>query len=152
MLDFVFDRFLKFFRSAMRKKGKKNEVFRLIEEATKDLYYMSETDAKVEAFFGGKIGNLTRESFLNQIGANENQQVEEREFEKFFERLIKVQDWYGDYERETAKKYEQLRKVMKENLRELKVFRIGRIEIDIYVVGLDSQGNVMGVKTKAVET
>jgi hypothetical protein len=136
----------------MRKKSNRNKVFRLIEEAAKGLYYMSETDAKVEAFFGGKIGALTKESFLDQIGANENQEVEEREFEKFFERLIKIQDWYGDQERETAKKYEQLRKVMKENLRELKVFRIGRIEIDIYVVGIDSQGNVIGVKTKAVET
>jgi hypothetical protein len=41
---------------------------------------------------------------------------------------------------------------LKENLRDLKVYRIGRIEIDIYVIGIDSQNNLMGIKTKAVET
>ncbi len=136
----------------MRRKSKENEVFRLIKEATKGLYYVSETDAKLEPFIGGKVDALTREEFLKHFGVGEKEKVEERDFEKFFERLVKVQDWYGEHEREMARKYEKLQKVMKENLRDLKVFRIGRVEIDIYVVGVDSQGNLMGFKTKAVET
>jgi hypothetical protein len=32
------------------------------------------------------------------------------------------------------------------------VFKVGRVELDIYVVGLDENGNLMGIKTKAVET
>jgi hypothetical protein len=38
------------------------------------------------------------------------------------------------------------------NLRDLRVFKVGRIELDIYVVGINSEGILMGIKTKAVET
>jgi hypothetical protein len=42
--------------------------------------------------------------------------------------------------------------LLEENLADLTVFRIGSIRIDIYVVGLDADGNLAGIKTKAVET
>jgi prolyl-tRNA synthetase len=135
-----------------KKRTSKNGVLKLIKEATKGLYYMSETDEEVEAFFGGKIENFTKEAFLKIIGRDATEPIEERDFEQFFERLIKIQDWYGEQEIETAKRYKQLQKILKENLRDLKVYRIGRIEIDIYVIGIDSQNNLMGIKTKAVET
>ncbi len=38
------------------------------------------------------------------------------------------------------------------NLRDLKVFKIGKIQIDVYVVGLDAEDNLLGIETKAVET
>jgi len=34
----------------------------------------------------------------------------------------------------------------------VKVFKIGDVQIDIYVVGIGSNGNLAGVVTKAVET
>ena len=37
-------------------------------------------------------------------------------------------------------------------MKDLKVFKVGQIELDIYVVGLDSQGVLTGITTKAVET
>ena len=42
--------------------------------------------------------------------------------------------------------------LLKENLRERKVFRIGRIRLEIFAVGLDKDGSLMGVSTYAVET
>ncbi len=38
------------------------------------------------------------------------------------------------------------------NLRNLKVFKVGKIQLDIYVVGLDAENRLLGIKTKAVET
>ena len=51
-----------------------------------------------------------------------------------------------------AKRFLELQKLLEENLRELKVFRIGRIQLDIFVVGIDKSGSLIGVSTKAVET
>jgi hypothetical protein len=45
-----------------------------------------------------------------------------------------------------------LQKLLEENLEDLIVLRTGRIQIDIYVVGLDAAGNLAGIQTKAVET
>jgi hypothetical protein len=66
--------------------------------------------------------------------------------------LTKIQDWFGEEETATAQKFSALEKLLLENLKDLKVFKIGEIELDIYFVGLDKQGKLAGVKTKAVET
>ncbi|MCA1623686.1 MAG: nuclease A inhibitor family protein [Acidobacteria bacterium] len=34
----------------------------------------------------------------------------------------------------------------------MKVFKIGKIELDVYAVGLNAENRLMGIKTKAVET
>ena len=63
-----------------------------------------------------------------------------------------MQDWFGDEETATANKFAELKKLLEDNLRYLKVFKIGKIELDIYIVGLDVESNLIGIKTKAVET
>ena len=50
------------------------------------------------------------------------------------------------------KKFLELQKLLEENLRDLKVYKIGRICLAIYVVGIDRDGTLSGVKTEAVET
>ena len=62
------------------------------------------------------------------------------------------QDWYGAEEKHNAERFARLQNLLEENLRDLKVFKIGRIEIDVYVVGLDQNNELIGIKTKAVET
>jgi hypothetical protein len=58
----------------------------------------------------------------------------------------------GGPERTPTRPVHYLRQFLEQNLTDLKVFRIGRIRLDVYVVGLDSEGNLAGVKTVAVET
>jgi len=45
-----------------------------------------------------------------------------------------------------------LKILLEKKLKELKVFKIGKIQLDIYVVGLDAESNLTGIQTKAVET
>jgi hypothetical protein len=42
--------------------------------------------------------------------------------------------------------------ILSKRLRDAKVYRIGKIEIPCYVAGIDSKGNLAGLKTVAVET
>ncbi len=81
-----------------------------------------------------------------------NAPVEERDFAEFFKRLTEIQDWFGDEEKATAQKFAELKDLLERNLRDLKVFKIGKIQIDVYVVGLEAENNLLGIKTKAVET
>lgn len=123
-----------------------------IREVSEGLFYMSETDAEVLPFVGGKASEITFSQILNQDQYGTDIKIEERDFEEFFKRLTEEQNWFEEEEREDARKFRELKSLLEENLRYLKVFRIGEIEIDIYVVGLDKEGRLMGIKTQAVET
>jgi hypothetical protein len=43
-------------------------------------------------------------------------------------------------------------RVLKDNLADLQVFKIGGAESDVYVLGKTGQGDLAGIKTKVVET
>lgn len=129
-----------------------NELFRKIERACEGLIYISETDAPVLPFVGDPSDVLTAKLILQQTGVRADTQIEERDFDEFFVRLTTLKDWYGEKEIDRTKKFLELKKLLEENLRDLKVFRIGSIRIDIVVAGRDKDGNLAGVTTKAVET
>jgi len=129
-----------------------NNSARQIKEAAQGLYYISETDAEILPFNGGEVKAVTKEEILSQTKSGTNLLVEERDFADFFTRLTEIQDWFGDEEKETAQKFVRLKELLEKNLKDLKVFKIGRIQLDIYVVGLDAESKLVGIKTKAVET
>ena len=123
-----------------------------IKRAAEGLWYISETDAEIFPFTGSKSDSITKENLLEQIGKPPDTPVEERDFNQMFERFIKIQDWFGDEEKATAAKFAALKNLLEKNLTDVKVFKVGRIELDIYFVGLDKEGNLAGFQTKAVET
>ena len=128
------------------------ELKKQIKKATKGLIFISETDAEILPFFGGQAQAVTKEEILSQTKSATDAPVEERNFKEFFVRLTEIQDWFGDEEKATAQKFADLKDLLERNLRDLKVFKIGKIQLDIYVVGLDAENNLLGIKTKAVET
>lgn len=123
-----------------------------LERACEGLILVSETDAPVRTFVGGPVGEVTSQTILEQTGSSPNEPVDERDFDEFFGRLTAMREWYGDEEKTRAKKFLELYSLLKEFLRDRKVFRIGRTRLDIYAVGLDEEGRLTGVSTYAVET
>ena len=133
-------------------KTLKADLAQQIKNASEGLWYISETDAEIFPFTGSKADSVTKENLLKQIGKPPDTPVEERDFDQMFERLIKIQDWFGDEEKATAAKFAALKSLLEKNLTDMKVFKIGRIELDIYFVGLDKDSHLAGFQTKAVET
>ncbi len=135
-------------------KNNKNdsEFLRELERVCKGLIYISETDAPFVPFAGDRTDAVSADTILKQTGIDAERPIEEREFNEFFGRLTAIRDWHGEPEKARAKKFLKLQTLLEENLRDLKVFRIGRIRLDIFAVGIDKDGCLMGVSTKAVET
>ena len=123
-----------------------------IKNAAQGLFYISETDAEIMPFVGTTAEKVDKEEILKQTKAMPGKTVEERKFSDFFARLTEIQDWFEDEEKVTAQKFTVLKEVLENNIRDLKVFKIGKVELDIYVVGLDSENTFLGIQTKAVET
>lgn len=135
-----------------KKSANKNELAEKIKIITAGLYYMSETDAEILPFVGNKVETITDEDILKENKSPAETPVEEGDFAEFFDYLIKMQDWFGEEEKATAEKFAELKELLENNLKCLKVYKIGKIQLDIYVVGLDCENNIVGIKTKAIET
>jgi Nuclease A inhibitor-like protein len=135
-------------------KNNKNDgdLFSRLKTACEGLVYISETDAPLLAFSGPATDAVTADTILQQAGLPAETPVEERQFAEFFARLTAINDWYDDERKACAKRFLDLQKLLEENLRELKVFKVGRIQLDIFVVGIDKDGCLTGVTTRAVET
>ncbi|MGQ0541419.1 MAG: nuclease A inhibitor family protein [Blastocatellia bacterium] len=138
-------------KGSLQKEKTKAFETRLIKEC-KGLIYPSETDGTFEPFFGGEAKKGLREVLRKAPGSDSKTKIEEVEFDKFFESLITEKDWFTAGQRKMAKRFAKLRDLMESELKEIKVFRVGRIRIEIYIVGIDKTGMIMGVKTFAVET
>ncbi|HRI02524.1 MAG TPA: nuclease A inhibitor family protein [Pyrinomonadaceae bacterium] len=129
-----------------------NELSAMLATACDGLIYISEMDAPVTPFFGSAAETVTGETILQQANLPRDSPVTELSLEAFFGRLTEIRDWYGDVEKLRAKKFSELQKLLGENLSDPKVFRVGLVQVDIFTVGIDRDGRIAGVTTKAVET
>lgn len=121
-------------------------------QVSNGLLYGSEIDAEVVPFVDGIADAVTREAVLQLAGKSLDTHVDEVDFDQFFAKRSANQDWYGEDEKKRAGQFAQLNEVLQGYLRELKVFRLGRIQIEIYIAGLDETNHLAGVRTRAVET
>ena len=122
-----------------------------LEAACRSLTYISETDADVIPFAAGKPERRSLASYLAALDLTSTE-VEEREFSNFFERLTAEKDWHGPREKKRSKRWSELRDTLQKYLDDIRVIRVGRIRLDIYIAGVDASGRLAGVKTKAIET
>ena len=117
-----------------------------------NLYYLSETDAEILPFKGTFADKVTADELLKQTKHDADVKVAAHNFDEFFERLVKIQDWFGEEEKAAAARFSELKQLLENNLRDLTVFKIGKIRLDVYVVGLGAENILTGIQTKAVET
>ena len=123
-------------------------------EATEGLLYQSESDYPFEYVEWDLPDNhsLTEEQVRHCSGHPTDAPVAVQSFDELFERLTQVKDWYGEEETKTAGQYRTLKEKLEKELTEIQVFRIGSIEIDVFILGKSPTGKWAGLKTKAVET
>jgi hypothetical protein len=130
-----------------------NEIETALQQATKGLLYESETDAPFEVFhWPDKAPSLDAKKVLQLSGHKPKDPVQVLALDDFFKNLTEEQSWQGAEEKADVRKYRNLLGIIKEKLSDPQVFRVGRIQVDIFIVGKTPQGDWMGVKTKAVET
>ncbi len=105
-----------------------------IKTAIRGLTYISETD---KGF---------------RLVTSKNQRIEIRSFTEWFARMTAIEDWSDEAEKERAYKFKALKILLEEHLTDLRVVRIGDVQIDIYIVGTDREGKIVMIKTKSVES
>jgi hypothetical protein len=128
------------------------ELFGALREATEGLLYMSESDYPLEVIRWDGSEQLSPEYLQRAAGVVSTAKVEESDLNEFLRISAGEQDWKNDAQLAEAKRYQRLRSLLEENLTDIKVYRVGEINIFILVVGRSAAGNWLGVSTHVVET
>lgn len=130
------------------------ELIDTLKKASDGLLCMSESDYPFEVFLWEAMSKeaLTSEKLLEQTNHSKDTPVEVEDFDYFFEIAAQEQDWHTLKEKETVNKYQNLVKTLKEKLSDVEVYRIGTVNIDVYIIGKTPSGNLAGLLTKVVET
>ena len=126
-----------------------------LERASAGLVYSSESDRPFEFFslaYAGRSSPPSPVEFAKLVGAKDGIPAEQRSLTDFFARHTATSDPYDSEAQKIRPRYETLVRVLSARLRDVRVYRLGKIEIQCYIAGLDGAGSLAGLKTVAVET
>ncbi len=120
------------------------------DQLSEGLLFMSETDApltyyELDSAASRQWPPSTAGQFLQLIGEDPATHVEKLAPEKFFRDLRP-----GNEDREDQ--VAALQKAVTGELHNLEGFRVGEIQINIFVLGTNDSGKVVGLRTLSVET
>jgi hypothetical protein len=129
-------------------------VLARLADASKGLSFPSEADYPIEPFLIQEAddGTITSAAVLKAMKQAPNAPSKTMAVDELFATAAEEQDWQNEAERQTARRFQDLVKVLKENLDDLQVFKVGKVEQDVYVVGRTPSGALAGVKTKVVQS
>jgi Nuclease A inhibitor-like protein len=122
-----------------------------LKQATTDLLWSSESDYPFEVVSWEPGTDLNPADLFSNIYDNELS-IESMTLADLLAPVITVEDWYEQAELDLVDRYTNLLDLINTNLTEVEVFRVGEVEIDIYIIGKTPTGNIIGLKTRSVET
>lgn len=129
-----------------------------LERAAEGLSYTSEIDAPFEYVCAARAagadggGAPAAREVAALFGADPGEPLGERTLEEFFARHVERVDPHDAPSRALIPRYAALREALRQSLRGARAVRVGAVEVRCYVVGLDADGNVAGLATRALET
>ena len=128
--------------------AKMTNITNILKQATDGLLMTSESEYPFEVF-AWESGQLNEATVLEKTGLKGT--VKLVEIDDFFRNSVTAEDWHEDEEKEAVIKFQNLVNVLKTNLTDLQVYKIGNREIDVYIIGNTPDG-IAGVSTKVIET
>ena len=123
-----------------------------LKQASTGLIFGSETDAPFEVIHWPTQEELTPAKLLQLTNHPPDAPVEIVSVDEFFDVANAEEDWHDEEERETVQRFQNLVNILKQNLSQFQVYRVGSIDIDAYIVGVTHGGEWAGLSTKLVET
>ena len=121
-----------------------------LEAACKDLLWRSEADYPFEVVvLTAKAHNVLA---VIKEGYPGDTPMVPISLDDFFGQSTQERAWFDSRELALVQRYRNLYDLLEATLENLQVYRIGRVEMDVYLVGETEDQQVVGVKTKIVET
>ena len=125
------------------------EIIDRLTQATVDLLWSSESDYPFEIVTWIQGTELSPVALFGDL---DDAKIESMTLADLFEPVLAVEDWYGAAELAQVDRYVDLLQAIEASLADVRVFRVGEVEIGVYIVGKAPAGDIVGLKTYVVET
>jgi hypothetical protein len=125
----------------------------ILTNASSGLLMPSESDYPFTAFTWTNAAKqrLTTTRLLKLTAHAPNTTVEVVDLRTFFRNVAYPQPWHDRQQAMTVKRFQRLVKVLQQHLTDIRVYRIGTIQVDAYIVGRCGN-NLAGLSTTLIET
>lgn len=129
------------------------EIIQKLEQASNGLLMMSESDYPftVVSWEGAAQETLTPDKVLDLTAHPQDTLVEIVDIDHFFRNCVVEKEWHDEQQQQDVKKFQELVNSLKSELTDIKVYRVGTINIDVYILGKNAN-DLLGVSTQLVET
>jgi hypothetical protein len=128
------------------------QIIEELKRAAEGLLFMSEADYPFEIVRLERTVEPNDERLRVLGGAAADAPVETRSLDEFFRAAVAEPDWKKGEELATARRFKSLVRLLKESLSETRVYRIGEINMAVFILGKSMEGNWLGLRTRVVET
>lgn len=132
--------------------GPPDDAILILAAAAEGLLVPSETDSPLTPFRWEGDGPLTPDALLTALDLPPDTPVETRTLEAFFAPLARVADWMDTDQRERAGCFATLHNLIASLLTDAMVYRVGRVQVAVFIAGQDAHGDTVGLRTTLVET
>jgi hypothetical protein len=130
------------------------ELSKILSKASDGLLFISEADYpfKVSILEQTKETDINMNSILKLVHGSPEDYIEEFDFDFLFSTPTLDQDWHSPEDSKTVARFRNLVATIKSNLADIKVFRRGKIHIDVYIAGRAPSGNIVIISTIQIQT
>ena len=122
-----------------------------IQNAADGLYFISETDAPFDLVHFN-TNSKSVEDYLKQVNNKKPAVIETRTLDDFFKSSTTSYPTDTQEQSGRVQRFKFLKETLEHNLSEIIVYRIGQIQIDVYILGKIKDGTYAGLHTRQVET
>ena len=123
-----------------------------LSQACDGLMWLSESDYPWQVIDWQNENEIDRQTLLQHYEYHPQTRVSTKTLNSFFQNATTEQEWHDEIERAEVKRYQSLYSWLKNNLKDIQVFLVGEVEVDVYVLGRLSNNRIIGLSTKMIQT
>ena len=129
-----------------------DKLIEQLNQAVEGLFWSSESDYLWQVVSWQNETNGELYTLLQQYNYPPGTEIEMATLDTFFSPVILEQEWHDEIDREERKRYQNLYDLLTDNLEDIQVVLVGKIEIDVFVLGKLDCNRVVGLSTKLIAT
>lgn len=125
-----------------------------LKQASNGLLMMSESEYPFEVikWVIEDDESLTIQKIFQLTNCPQDSLIEEVELEHFFRNCAFEKEWHDETQKQEVVKFQALLNILRDNLNDIKVYRVGTTNIDVYIIGKSETNELVGLSTKVTET
>lgn len=131
-----------------------SEIRQLLAQAVEGLLWLSESESPLELHEWTIPADqvLAPDVILQCSGDSGDRPIQQISLESLFQPMMQMQDWQSQAEQDIVARFQSLYQLLQQWLEDVQVYRVGTVEVDVYIVGRISPTQVIGLHTCLVET